>query len=41
MNRRKALCSVLLVCLVLLPTLGATAQEATTIKWFMRWDQNV
>ena len=40
MNGRKALCSLALLMFLFALAFSASAQEATTIKWFMRWDQN-
>ena len=40
MTRSKSGLTAILVVLLLSLGFGATAQEATTIKWFMRWDQN-
>ena len=39
MNNRKALCSALILILMLTLAMSASAQDVT-VKWFMRWDQN-
>jgi multiple sugar transport system substrate-binding protein len=40
MTSRKTILTAVLITFLLALGLSATAQEATTIKWFMRWDQN-
>ena len=39
-RNRKSVAVLLALAILLAMSLGASAQEATTIKWFMRWDQN-
>ena len=39
-KQRKALGKLFLLILLFSLSLSVTAQDATTIKWFMRWDQN-
>ena len=40
LRKSKSLMTLLVLLFILSLGLSATAQEAATIKWFMRWDQN-